>query len=94
MDTDPYASGLNGRTPAQARLLIEHQWAMFLKRQDLNPGAIGAFLNNIDVVITKKGPYVIENNPTPNFFDGDKEDFERLKKIVKSIVEFYNRTIN
>jgi len=29
--------------------------------------AIGAQLNEVDIIVGKDGPYIIENNPTPNF---------------------------
>jgi glutathione synthase/RimK-type ligase-like ATP-grasp enzyme len=35
--------------------------------------SIGAVINEVDIVVTKNGPYVIENNLTPNYDSGCNE---------------------
>jgi glutathione synthase/RimK-type ligase-like ATP-grasp enzyme len=51
---------------------------------------IEAFMNEIDIIVTEKGPCIIENNPTPNF--NPKSETRRamlaltlneIKKILK-----------
>ena len=47
---------------------------------------IGADFNELDIMFTEEGPFVIENNPTPNYFN-NKEDKERINAFVNEIEE-------
>lgn len=47
--------------------------------------AIGAFFNDVDIIIGKKGPYIIENNPTPNFAKR-KVKSNKEKVVIEKVV--------
>jgi len=47
-------------------------------------GAINAVFNEVDVTFTVDGPMIIENNPTPNYVEG--QDEEKIKGAVDLIV--------
>ena len=46
---------------------------------------IGAQFNELDIMFTSDGPIIIENNPTPNYFDCP-DDIERIESFVDIIV--------
>ncbi len=48
--------------------------------------SIGANLNEVDIQITKKGPVVIENNPTPGYAKGEEH---WVKLIVNHILKTF-----
>lgn len=51
---------------------------------------IGALLNEVDIIITAKGPYLIENNPTPNFTPTSKGRRIALEKTLTAIHNLFN----
>jgi len=50
---------------------------------------IRAAINGVDIIISKDGPVVIENNPTPNFSPKYKDllGFHPIKRIVNKILD-------
>jgi len=57
--------------------------------------AIGAFFNDTDVMVGKKGAYIIENNPTPNFAKRQEGNESSKREIVISkLVEEIKRAGN
>jgi len=49
---------------------------------------IKGFFNDVDIIVGEEGPYIIENNPTPNFakrrIESNKEE-EVLSKLIEEI---------
>ena len=58
--------------------------------------AIDAYLNCLDVVISEKGPVVIENNSTPNFCDDYPKmyRFDPIERIVQKILSDYPANVH
>ena len=52
--------------------------------------AIGALFNEMDVCFSAEGPVIIENNPTPNYIEGDSDDLQRLTTAVDLIMQKYD----
>lgn len=48
-------------------------------------GAINAVFNEVDLTFTEEGPVIIENNPTPNYLEG--QDEEKISGAVNLIVK-------
>jgi len=44
--------------------------------------SICAFFNDIDIIVGTKGPYIIENNPTPNFAKRRKGNESNKKEVI------------
>ncbi len=51
---------------------------------------IGSEFNELDIMFTKKGPVIIENNPTPNYFD-EPEDRKRIAQFTDIILNKLNK---
>ena len=51
--------------------------------------AIGSLFNEMDLCFSAKGPVIIENNPTPQFLEGDSDDLQRLTTAVDLIMQKY-----
>jgi len=47
--------------------------------------AIGANLNEVDIQITENGPFVIENNPTPGYDEGEEHWVELIVNHIYNI---------
>ncbi len=54
---------------------------------------IGAFFNDVDVMVGEKGAYIIENNPTPNFAKR-KEKSEKQEIVISKLVEEIKGVMN
>ena len=48
----------------------------------LASNAIGAKLNEVDIQITKNGPVIIENNPTPGYDEGEERWIELITTYI------------
>jgi gamma-F420-2:alpha-L-glutamate ligase len=48
---------------------------------------IGADYNVVDIMYADEGPVVIENNPTPNYVNNDKDDISRMNKFIDVLLE-------
>ncbi len=48
----------------------------------LSTKAIGAKLNEVDIQITKNGPVIIENNPTPGYDEGEERWVELITEHI------------
>jgi RimK family alpha-L-glutamate ligase len=48
--------------------------------------SIGAFFNDVDIIVKDDVPYIIENNPTPNFAKR-KEASKKKELVIKNLVE-------
>jgi glutathione synthase/RimK-type ligase-like ATP-grasp enzyme len=46
--------------------------------------SIGSRFNELDIMFSEEGPIIIENNPTPNYFDC-AEDIERIEAFVSKV---------
>jgi len=46
--------------------------------------SIGSRFNELDIMFSEEGPIIIENNPTPNYFDC-AEDLERIEAFVSKV---------
>lgn len=54
--------------------------------------AIGAFFNDTDVIVSAKGPYIIENNPTPNFAKRQVgNESSKREVVISKLVEEIRR---
>jgi len=51
--------------------------------------SIGSEFNELDIMFTENGPVVIENNPTPNYFD-EPEDRKRIIQFTEIILKKLN----
>lgn len=51
--------------------------------------SIGAQFNELDIMFTDEGPTIIENNPTPNYFD-EIDDHKRIEQFVYVILNKFN----
>ena len=56
--------------------------------------AIGASFSESDVIMTKKGPYVIEVNPTAGYFVDSLDDIERMQMIISAILNKSKSEVN
>lgn len=48
--------------------------------------SIGASFSESDIVMTSEGPYIIEVNPSAGYFVDSIDDLERMKIIVKTLI--------
>ena len=53
--------------------------------------SIGAKFNELDILLSDYGAYVIENNPTPNYFVNNLEDQKRMKKFVNVVLNEFGK---
>ena len=83
---------LNGETPwlastSNGSVERKYQASDLEIKEALNAtNSIGAKFNELDVLFSDKGHYIIENNPTPNYFVSDLEDQKRMKKFVDIVL--------
>lgn len=54
---------------------------------------IGAKFNELDIIFSKEGPVVIENNPTPNYFNSPAGR-KKIKFFVNEIMKLQKEQIN
>jgi glutathione synthase/RimK-type ligase-like ATP-grasp enzyme len=68
-------------------LAQEEEVKLALKASEL----IGARFNELDVTFTIKGPCIIENNPTPNYFVEGLEDLKRMERFVDNLIKKFGK---
>lgn len=66
----------------------EEEIKMSLKTSQL----LDAHFNTLDIMYTKNGPIIIENNPTPNYFVNEEENIVRIKTVVNTIAEYMKKS--
>ncbi|PIN94333.1 hypothetical protein COU53_04065 [Candidatus Pacearchaeota archaeon CG10_big_fil_rev_8_21_14_0_10_30_48] len=54
--------------------------------------AINSSFSESDIILTSKGPCIIEVNPSAGYFIDSIDDLERMKLIVKNLINIYKKT--